>query len=341
VIRTAPAFWGKEPGIAADLLRPIGAAWDAVGRLRRGLARPYRAPVPVICVGNLVAGGAGKTPVTMALVDWLGRHGNAVQVVTRGYGGRLAGPVRVDPLRHESGEVGDEAMLLAARAPCWIARHRAAGVAASVEAGAEAIVLDDGFQNPTIAKTLALIVIDAAYGFGNGRVIPAGPLRENLGRGLARADAVVLLGAGGEPRPVLPIAFTAGLPVISAVLAPVMGERFAGSRVFAFAGIGRPEKFFTALRGLGAEVVGARSFPDHHPFRAAEIAALRREADRDDARLVTTAKDFVRVPVVARGDIEVLEVEIRWPDPAALAELLAAALSSADGNGRDPVRRRS
>jgi tetraacyldisaccharide 4'-kinase len=339
-MRVAPAFWGKEPGLAADLLLPMGVAWDAAGRLRRALARPYRGPVPVICVGNLIAGGAGKTPVVLGLVDWLRERGRTAHVVTRGYGGRLIGPVRVDPARHDGTAVGDEALLHAARAPCWVARDRAAGVAAAANAGADDVLLDDGFQNPAIASTLALIVVDAAYGFGNRRVIPAGPLRENLRRGLARADGVVLLTAAGEPAAALASGFAAERTTIPAVLAPVAGERFAGARVFAFAGIGRPEKFFATLGQLGVELIGARRFPDHHPYRAGEIAELHRSAGRQNARLVTTAKDFVRVPIAARGDIEVLEVEIRWPDPAALAGLFAPVVLSAAGNGYDPVRQR-
>ena len=188
-MRAAPLFWEKPPGLLADLLLPIGTAWDIAGRLRRALSHSYRAPVPVLCVGNLVAGGAGKTPVALALSDWLRERGVAVHVVTRGYGGRLRGPLRVDPTRHDALAVGDEALLLALHAPCWVASDRAAGVRAAVAAGARAILLDDGFQNPAVAKTLGLIVVDAAYGFGNGRVIPAGPLRENLRGGLARADA--------------------------------------------------------------------------------------------------------------------------------------------------------
>ncbi len=137
MIRTAPDFWGKEPGLAANLLLPIGAAWDTAGRLRRALARPYHPPAPVICVGNLVAGGAGKTPVALALAAYLTAHGIAVHVVTRGYGGRLSGPVRVDPERHDAAAVGDEALLLASRAPCWVARARGAGVAAAIAAGAD------------------------------------------------------------------------------------------------------------------------------------------------------------------------------------------------------------
>jgi tetraacyldisaccharide 4'-kinase len=332
MIRIAPGFWGREPGLAADLLLPFSAAWSAAGRVRRALARPYRAPVPVICVGNLVAGGAGKTPVTLAIAAWFARRDVIVHVVTRGYGGRLAGPCGVDRLRHRFGEVGDEALLLAARVPSWIARDRAAGIAAAANAGAEIVLLDDGFQNPTIHKTLSLIVVDGAYGFGNGRVMPAGPLRENVDRGLDRADALILLTAAGERRAVSLAKMNGRRPVVPAILAPVEGERFAGKRLLAFAGIGRPSKFFATLRALGADVVAERSYPDHHAFSEHDIEALRRAANGLHAQLVTTAKDFVRLPFAARADIEVLEVEIRWPDPDALAGLLAPLVLSARAN---------
>jgi tetraacyldisaccharide 4'-kinase len=333
----APGFWGRKPGLAADLLLPLGAAWDTVGRLRRAWVRAYRAPVPVVCVGNLVAGGAGKTPVTLALADWFAARGIAVHIVSRGYGGRLCGPIRVDPARHDAGAVGDEALLLAARAYAWIARDRARGAAAAAAAGARAILLDDGFQNPTIEKTLSLIVVDAGYGFGNGRMMPAGPLRENLVRGLARADAAILLTVKGEEPVISPREVGCNRPVLPAVLTPLAGERFAGARVFAFAGTGRPARFFATLHALGADVVGERAFPDHHAFSATQLAALSAAARRAQARLVTTAKDFVRLPAGARDGIEVLEAEIRWPDPDALAGLLAPVVLSADGNA-DPVR---
>jgi len=339
-MRAAPLFWGKPPGLVADLLSPIGATCDAAGRLRRAMSRSYRPPVPVVCVGNLVAGGAGKTPVALALADWLVERGVPAHVVTRGYGGRLRGPVRVDPVRHDAIAVGDEALLLAARAPCWVARHRAAGVRAAVAAGAGAILLDDGFQNPAVAKTFGLIVVDDGYGFGNGRVIPAGPLRENLRRGLARADAVVLLAAEGDASGNERLQLDCGMPVLRAVLAPVGGERLTGSRLLAFAGIGRPEKFFATLRALGAVLVGARAFPDHHRFRVAELEGLRRDAERAGARLITTAKDIMRIQPVGRTGIEVLEVEIRWADPAALAGLIRPVVLSAPGNGRDPDEHR-
>jgi tetraacyldisaccharide 4'-kinase len=334
-MRTAPAFWGQPPGFLADLLSPVGAACDVAGHLRRVISRSYRAPVPVVCVGNLVAGGAGKTPVALALSAWLLEHDVPAHVVTRGYGGQLRGPVRVDPNRHDALAVGDEALLLAASAPCWVARDRAAGVRAAVAAGAGAILLDDGFQNPAVAKTLGLIVVDVGYGFGNGRVIPAGPLRENLRRGLARADAVVLIAAERETSRAETPLLGCRVPVLSAVLAPLRGERLAGSRLVAFAGIGRPEKFFATLRALGADLVGTRAFPDHHPFRVAELEGLRRDAERSGARLITTAKDIVRVAPARRAGIEVLEVEIRWSDPIALDRLLSPVAQSVHDDGRE------
>jgi tetraacyldisaccharide 4'-kinase len=326
MMRTAPAFWARPPGLLSELLLPVGTGWEAVGRLRQAFARSYCPPVPVVCVGNLVAGGAGKTPVALALATHLVSCGIAAHIVTRGYGGRLGGPVRVDADVHDAAAVGDEALLLTKGAPCWVAHHRADGVRAAVAAGAQMIVLDDGFQNPGIAKTLSFLVVDAAYGFGNGRVIPAGPLRESLARGLSRANAIVLLGADAQPCSLESVGISRALPVLHAVLGPVAGERLAGARLLAFAGIGRPEKFFTTLRELGAELVGTRAFPDHHPYRASQIDRLLRAAERVSARLVTTAKDVVRLPPQMRATIEVLEVEIRWADPAALVELVRTVL---------------
>jgi tetraacyldisaccharide 4'-kinase len=258
----------------------------------------------------------------LALAADLAARGVAVHIVTRGYGGNLAGPVRVELAHHDAAAVGDEALLLAKRAPCWVARNRAAGIRAAVAVGAEAVVLDDAFQNPTIAKTLSLVVVDAAYGFGNGRIIPAGPLRENPGRGLARAGAVVLLGTEREAMDLKQVRMPPPPPVVLAELRPIAGERFAGSRLLAFAGIGRPQKFFATVRTLGAELAGMRAFPDHHPYRASDIEQLHCDAERAQARLVTTAKDIVRIPPASRDGIEVLEVEISWRDPAALDELI-------------------
>jgi len=333
----APDFWNETPGplggLVAGLLTPVGVVVDAAGRLRRAVARPYRAPVPVICVGNLVAGGSGKTPVALSLAAILARRG-ATAIVMRGYGGRLVGPVQVDPQIHDAEAVGDEALLAAARAPCWVAHDRAAGVRAAVEGGARAVVLDDGFQNPHVAKDLSLVVVDAAYGFGNGRLIPAGPLRERITVGLARADGIVLIG-DGEPE--LSELAAMDRPMLRATLDPIEAGRLTGAQIVAFAGIGRPEKFFATLRSLGAQIVAERGFPDHHRYRDAELAALRRDAASAGAMLVTTAKDWVRLPPTERAGIAVLDVELHWRDEGTLDALLAP-LFERIGDGRHAAR---
>jgi tetraacyldisaccharide 4'-kinase len=326
-----PEFWAAPAGLTAGLLSPFGVVWQAAARLRRAVVRPYQASVPVICIGNLVAGGSGKTPVVLSLVALAAAQGQVVHVVTRGYGGRLNGPARVDPQRHDAVDVGDEALLIAARAPCWVARDRAAGVHMAANAGADAVILDDGFQNPGIEKDLSVLVVDAEYGFGNQRVLPAGPLREPVAAGLARADAVALLGPGGLPAAVA----KAGLPVVRAELRPVNAGDFAGARVVAFAGIGRPGKFFASLREAGAVVIAEREFPDHHRFADREVADLREQALAADAVLVTTAKDWARLPPAAHAGIQVLEVEIAWQDVAAVGRLLADAVPHVlDGDSR-------
>jgi tetraacyldisaccharide 4'-kinase len=339
-MQTAPDFWGKKPGLIADLLRPLGAVWDTAGRLHRALAKPYQAPVPVVCIGNLVAGGAGKTPVALSLGKWLTARGIAAHAVVRGYGGQFVGPCRVDTAQHNAREVGDEALLLAAHMPSWVARDRAAGAAAAVAAGSKAILLDDGFQNPSVGKTLSVVVVDSGYGFGNGRVIPAGPLREDQRRGLARADAVVLLTVAGEQSLISIVEFDRSQPIIPAALIPIDGERFAGRRLFAFAGIGRPARFFATLRGLGAELVAERAFPDHYAFSEHDMAELCDIARRAKARLVTTAKDFVRLPPAATGAVEVLEVEVCWPNLEMLARLLSPVVQAAGSNANpiEPAR---
>jgi tetraacyldisaccharide 4'-kinase len=315
----APDFWAEE-GALATLLAPLGAGYDLAGRLRRALVPSVSADVPVICVGNLVAGGAGKTPVVLALVEALAARGAAVHCLTRGYGGRAAGPRRVEAARDSAAEVGDEALLLAQAAPSWVARDRAAGARAAIAAGAQVLVMDDGFQNPALAKDLSLVVVDGAYGFGNRRVMPAGPLRETVARGLARADAVVLLGRDEQN---LGLALRTGLPVLTAKIAPRHGsERLAGRKTLAFAGIGRPEKFFKTLVELGADLVETRAFPDHHPYGAAELQDLRERARALGATLVTTEKDAVRLTPEQREGIETLAVAIAWDDPVALEGLL-------------------
>jgi len=326
----APDFWSAD-GAAARLLAPFGLLYDLAGRLHFALTRPVACGVPVVCVGNLTAGGAGKTPVALSLAKHLASRGRAVHFLTRGYGGRAAGPLRVDPARHDAAEVGDEALLLAAAAATWVARDRVAGARRAVEDGAGVLVMDDGFQNPALKKDLSFVVVDGETGFGNGRVMPAGPLRETVARGLSRADAVVVLGpdqhhiGGLVPE---------HLPIVRADLAPTgAAQDLAGRRVLAFAGIGRPEKFFATLKGLGAELVETRAFADHHRFRPDELEAVLARAEALEATAVTTEKDVTRLPAAYRDKVNVLPVEVSWQQADLLDRLLGRLES---GVGQSP-----
>jgi tetraacyldisaccharide 4'-kinase len=327
----APDFWWTaKPGLAATLLVPAACAYGFAVRRRLAAAKSERAGLPVLCVGNLVAGGAGKTPVALDLAARLAARGVAVHFLTRGYGGRMAGPLRVDPVHHAFVDVGDEPLLLARRAPTWVARDRPAGARAALAAGAGALVMDDGFQNPSLAKDVAILVVDGRRAFGNGRPLPAGPLREGLAAGLDRADAVVLIGddaCGAEaamraaaPRPIrlLRARVTAG-PEAAAL---------AGQPVVAFAGIGDPEKFFATLRGIGCRLAAALPFPDHHPYSAADLGRIRAQGRAAGGLLVTTAKDAVRLPLGLADDVRVLTIGIEWEDEAALEPLLEPLLAA-------------
>ena len=318
-----PAFWDRD-GLAAILLAPFGALTEAATAHR--LARPgWRAPVPVICVGNATVGGAGKTTVALDLGARLVRRGVAAHFLSRGYGGRERGPLLVDPARHDARAVGDEPLLLAEIAPTWIAADREAGARAAVRAGAQAVVLDDGLQNPALVKTLSLLVIDAAGGFGNGRLLPAGPLREPIAAAAARCAAAVLIGEGEDRRALAHL--PSGLPVLRARLAAApAAASLAGRRAFAFAGIARPEKFHATLRGIGAELVGHADFADHHRYTALDLERVIERANRLRAVPVTTAKDAVRITPDVRALVAVVGVRLAWDDPAAIEALLREAV---------------
>ena len=327
-----PEFW-RHGGALQTLLAPLGWIYGMATHARLARSRPEASPVPVLCVGNLVAGGAGKTPVALGLGARLQGSGQNVHFLTRGYGGRSPGPLRVDPGRHDARAVGDEALLLAVAAPTWVARDRAAGARAAAAGGAGLIVMDDGFQNPGLAKDLSLLVVDGGYGFGNGRVMPAGPLREPVEAGLARADAVVLIGpdeTGAGVR--IGAAPGRAVPVLGARAVPGTEARdIAGRSVVAFAGIARPEKFFDSLRGLGCRLIAAHPFPDHYAYEPGDIERLTREAEASDAIAVTTAKDRVRLPPGTGDGVRVLTLAIEWEDEAGLDAILDPILE-----GREP-----
>lgn len=320
----APDFWYPPPGtgipLAARLLMPAALLYERIGTMRVEAVTPYRAAVPVICVGNLTAGGTGKTPIALAIAARLAARGRSPVFLTRGYGGRERGPLAVDHERHSARDVGDEPLLLARAHPTVVARDRIEGANAACAMGAGTIVMDDGFQNPALAKDLSFIAIDAGLGFGNGLVIPAGPLRETVPHGLARADAVVLMDEGAPPAALSRFP----RPVLRAGLEPDKRtyETLRGRKVVAFAGIGRPSKFFGELIAMGAEIVEAVPFPDHHPYSAAEIAALKERAG-PTRLLITTEKDFVRLSPAQREGIGTLSVHAVFEDEAALDALLS------------------
>jgi tetraacyldisaccharide 4'-kinase len=305
----APGFWWRKSGAAAALLSPIAAIYGAVAG-RRLAQSGARAGVPVICIGNPTVGGAGKTPTAIAVARLLIGAGEHPAFLTRGFGGRLAGPVLVET-SHTANDVGDEPLLLWRVAPTVVSRDRVAGARHAIAAGATVIVMDDGFQNPALAKDLSILVIDGARGIGNGHVIPAGPLRAPLALQLERAHAVLIVGEGDGAMPATKLpTFRARLQPDSAAIASLKGRR-----VLAFAGIGDPQKFFATLAAAGINAQIQRGFADHHRYRADEASALLAEAERRDLALVTTEKDLARMqgdPSLAAlaARVHVLPVEL-------------------------------
>jgi tetraacyldisaccharide 4'-kinase len=320
-----PAFWSnppQSPGLAAHLLAPLG--WLYAAATPRRVARTgYRASVPVICIGNINVGGTGKTPTTIALVARLQARGHRVAVVSRGYGGSLEGPLQVVETTHTAAEVGDEPLLLSAFAPTFIGRDRAAAVRLAENSGAQVILLDDGHQNPDVVKDLSLIVVDAAAGFGNARCLPAGPLREPVSTGLARADLVISIGdapAQAQFAALWPLP----KPSLPATLQSLqMGMDWHGARVIAFAGIGNPAKFFATLRAEGAEILREVPLDDHQPLSEGLMRRLEFDALTLGAQLVTTEKDAVRLPPRFRTQVLTLPVRLHLADWSALDAALS------------------
>ncbi len=295
----APEFWWRKAGAAAALLYPAGAIYGAVAALR--LSKPgYSSKLPVICIGNPTLGGAGKTPTAIVVGTFLKSAGRRPFFLTRGYGGKLSGPVLADLKSHSAEEIGDEAPLLAAIAPTVIARDRAAGAQFAEANGADVIIMDDGFQNPSLVKNFSLLVVDGAKGLGNGLSFPAGPLRAPLDAQLRRAQALLVIGEGDAGEKAAAAAAKAGLPVLRGKLVPepASAAEISGKKVLAYAGIGAPEKFFHSLETAGAIVAAWKSYGDHHRYTEKDAAHLLAAANSSNFILVTTEKDLARM----RGD---------------------------------------
>ena len=329
----APGFWSKPPGLLSLALSPIAAVYGAIATRR--MSRPGETvPVPILCIGNVTVGGSGKTPTALALAAMLRREGRVPAFLTRGYGGRQPGPLVVDGARHRAADIGDEALLLAREAPTIVSRDRPAGARLAAQQGADIVVMDDGLQNPSLAKTFAVAVFDGMAGIGNGCVLPAGPLRAPLAGQWERIDAVLVMGPGKAGDRIAQEADARGLPVTRATLRarPSDRDRLMGRGILAFAGIGRPEKFFATCREAGLDIVASRSFPDHHVYNRRTISDLLDRADQAQLLPVTTEKDAVRLVAFQEvepriGLIATLGVEAEFADAEALMGLLRTRLA--------------
>lgn len=317
-----PGFWYQPQGLVSNLLWPLGWLYGKGAKIKSLLKKPQHFQVPIISIGNIVSGGSGKTPTAIALMEILKAQGYKVHFVTRGYGGREKGPVSVDFNHHQSRDVGDEPLLLAQHAPTWVAKKRATGVQKAIENGAEIIILDDGHQTMTLYKDVSLVVVDLMQKFGNGCVIPAGPLREDLSEGLKRADGFIAIGKG-EIKSLQPI-FKAQI-----VTQPL---NFSSNRVVAFCGLGFPQKFYRSLQELGLELVATETFPDHYQYKDEDLFRLRKLAQKHNSVLITTRKDLVKIPPPWQEQLHVLDITIDFEDPGKLCEFILQKIYPLIGN---------
>ena len=317
-----PSFWHAD-GFIPKLLEPLAQLYKCLSFLERSLRSKTKIDIPVLCIGNLVSGGAGKTPIALSIGQKLNAKHN-ISFLTRGYGGIEAGPIEVNPDEHSSYEVGDEALILSEVGPTWVSRNRIAGAIAAKNAGFEIVIMDDGFQHTSLVKTLSFVIIDGPYGFGNGRLIPAGPLREPIYSGLKRADIIVLV---GEVNPSIIELLPNNKPLLRASLVPAeMGIPLSNNNVIGFAGIGRPTKFLETLEKMGLNIIDFVAFPDHYRFRESEIRELYEKATEVDAILVTTFKDMKRVPKSVAHLCQPIGITVVWEDDSEIQQLLDSVI---------------
>ncbi len=331
----APSWWYERSSLWPALLAPAGLVWNAVTRARWAFAKPYQSSLPVICIGNFTAGGAGKTPATLAVAHILGNAGERPIFLTRGYGGCTHGPHLVNPSHDTPHLVGDEPLLLAREAPTIVAADRAEGARLAERQDASVIIMDDGFQNPGLVKTASLIVIDGAQGLGNEHVIPAGPLRASLGFQITMADGFILVGDGDAEGRVHALAQEVSLPVLaSRIVADADSGWLKNKPLVAFAGVGHPDKFFRTLEDLGGRLMERIPYPDHHVFTQADAENLLRLASDHGAQLVTTQKDFVRIEGGAELQMlkkhsQALPVRLQFRDEKAAKKIISRAIRPA------------
>ncbi|MEM7461428.1 MAG: tetraacyldisaccharide 4'-kinase [Pseudomonadota bacterium] len=332
----APPFWWKRPGPLAFLLSPIGFLWGRATAVRMSLPPDASVSVPVLCIGNFIAGGAGKTPTAIAFGKSAAARKIPFGFLSRGYGGQYKGPTVVNLKKHHAADVGDEPLLLAKHGKTVVSADRYAGASMLVAEGCKLIIMDDGFQNPSIAKDFSLVVVDAKRGTGNGFSIPAGPMRAPLAAQLAYADAVLVIGDSRAGDQIIRQVARRGKLLHTARIVPKAIRKWKGKKFFAFAGIADPDKFFISLKKAGSIVEVRRSFPDHHAYTDEEANDLVREAQSRELQLVTTSKDMARLAGVGEpqdqliSETIVFDVELEFDDPRATDLVLDATLSAAE-----------
>ncbi len=320
-----PRFWRKKYHPLAMLLTPLSWVYHAAHRANITGIVPEILSVPIICVGNATVGGAGKTPTVIMLGDMLKHYGYHIHALSRGHGGSLQSCVRVDTHTHSSEEVGDEPLLIAKHIPCWVAKRRKKAADAAIASGANLLIMDDGLQNPSLYKTLTLMVIDGGFGFGNKKILPAGPLREPLHEAIAKSDGFLII---GEDTTHITSCLPKDRPIFYAAIQPdiEVAKQLQGQRVFAFAGIARPQKFYDTLTQLGASIVGTKDFSDHQFYVLADLQALQQEASKQKAILVTTEKDSVRIPESFHTLVHTLPVTLQCETPDILSAWIIQTL---------------